>query len=69
MTSTRATWGFLTNHRQIDFVNKEFQLCGFQKPMKFNPKWEQMRQIQNFINEYFEAATFDFLPVFTVLVN
>ena len=40
--------------------------------MKFNPKfkWEQTRQIQSFIiNEYFEAAAFDFPPVFTVLVN
>ena len=39
--------------------------------MKFNPKFnlavEQTRQIQNFINEYFEAAAFDFPPVFTVL--
>ena len=32
-------------------------------------RWEQMRQIQNFINEYFEAAAFDFPPEFTVLVN
>ena len=36
--------------------------------MKFNPKFnlavEQTRQIQNFIYEYFEAAAFDFPPVF-----
>ena len=41
------------------------------KPIKkltfiFRP-WEQTRQIQNFIDKYFEAAAFDFLTVSTVL--
>ena len=30
---------------------------------------EQTRQIQNFFNEYFEAAAFDFPFVFTVLAS
>ena len=74
-TSTGATLGFfLTNQKPIR--QQRISICGFKSQSNLIFKltcifqlWEQPRQIQNFIDKYFEAATFDFPTLCTVLVN